>query len=127
MFGGNSNWQGPIWMPVNALIIRALLTYYLYYGDSFNIECPTGSGTLMNFFDVSKDITNRLTGIFLRDEQGRRPRVWWDREVPERPALAGSHSFLQVFPWRQWGGTGRKPPNRLDETGSQAYRAFCPT
>jgi hypothetical protein len=48
MFGGNSNWRGPIWMPVNAMIIRALLNYYLYYGDAFRIECPTGSGRLMN-------------------------------------------------------------------------------
>ena len=54
MFGGNSNWRGPIWMPVNALIIRALMTYYLYYGDSFKIECPTGSGHLMNLFEVGR-------------------------------------------------------------------------
>ena len=61
MFGGNSNWRGPIWMPVNALIIRALLQYYLYYGDNFKIECPTGSGNLMNLFEVSKEIADRLT------------------------------------------------------------------
>jgi hypothetical protein len=73
MFGGNSNWRGPIWMPVNGLIIRALLNYYLYYGDNFKIECPTGSGHLMNLFDVSKEIASRLTRIFLRDENGRRP------------------------------------------------------
>jgi hypothetical protein len=73
MFGGNSNWRGPIWMPVNALIIRALLQYYLYYGDTFTIECPTGSGQLMNLFEVAKEISNRLTRIFLRDARGRRP------------------------------------------------------
>jgi hypothetical protein len=73
MSGGNSNWRGPIWMPVNALIIRALLTFYQYYGDNFKIECPTGSGTMMNLFEVSKEITNRLTRIFLRNEQGKRP------------------------------------------------------
>jgi len=73
MFGGNSNWRGPVWMPVNALIIRALLNFYLYYGDNFRIECPTGSGKLMNLFEVSKEISNRLTRIFLRDEHGRRP------------------------------------------------------
>jgi hypothetical protein len=73
MFGGNSNWRGPIWMPVNAVIIRALLQYYLYYGDNFKIECPTGSGKIMNLFEVSKEIANRLTGIFLRDKNGRRP------------------------------------------------------
>jgi hypothetical protein len=73
MFGGNSNWRGPVWMPVNALIIRALLNFHLYYGDNFKIECPTGSGKLMNLFEVSKEISNRLTRIFLRDERGRRP------------------------------------------------------
>jgi hypothetical protein len=73
MFGGNSNWRGPIWMPVNALLIRALLQYYLYYGDSFKVECPTGSGSWMNLFEVSREIANRLTRIFLRDASGRRP------------------------------------------------------
>ena len=73
MFGGNSNWRGPIWMPVNALIIRALLNFYLYYGDAFTIECPTGSGKVMNLFEVSKEIADRLTRIFTRDEHGRRP------------------------------------------------------
>ena len=61
MFGGNSNWRGPVWMPVNVLIIRALLNFYLYYGDNFKIECPTGSGKMMNLFEVSKEIADRLT------------------------------------------------------------------
>ena len=56
MFGGNSNWRGPVWMPVNALLIRALLQFYLYYGDNFKVECPTGSGQMMNLFEVSKEI-----------------------------------------------------------------------
>ena len=58
MFGGNSNWRGPIWMPVNAILIRALMSYYLYYGDNFKIECPTGSGNLMNLFEVAHEIAN---------------------------------------------------------------------
>jgi hypothetical protein len=73
MFGGNSNWRGPIWMPVNALLVRALLSFYLYYGDNFKIECPTGSGKLMNLFQVAREIANRLARIFLRDRSGRRP------------------------------------------------------
>ncbi len=73
MFGGNSNWRGPVWMPVNMMIIRALLNFYLYYGDNFKVECPTGSGKMMNLFEVSKEIGDRLTRIFLRDERGRRP------------------------------------------------------
>jgi hypothetical protein len=73
MFGGNSNWRGPIWFPVNALLIRALVQYYAYYGDKFKIECPTGSGHQMNLFEVSREIANRLSRTFLRDENGRRP------------------------------------------------------
>jgi hypothetical protein len=73
MFGGNSNWRGPVWMPMNALLIRALLQYYLYYGDSFKIECPTGSGIEMNLFEVAHEIANRLTSLFVRDASGRRP------------------------------------------------------
>src|SRR5258707_13656623 len=71
MFGGNSNWRGPVWMPVNALLIRALMSFYLFYGDSFKIECPTGSGRLMNLFEVSREIANLLKGIFPRDKAGR--------------------------------------------------------
>ncbi len=73
IFGGNSNWRGPVWMPINALIIRALFHYYGYYGDNFKIECPTGSGKMMNLFEVAHEIANRLTRIFLRDGAGRRP------------------------------------------------------
>ena len=73
MFGGNSNWRGPIWMPTNALLIRALLQFYLYYGDSFRVECPTGSGNHLNLFEVAREIANRLARIFLRDATGRRP------------------------------------------------------
>jgi hypothetical protein len=73
MFGGNSNWRGPVWMPVNALIIRALLNFYGFYGDGFRVECPTGSGRMMSLFEVAKEIADRLTRIFLRDAQGHRP------------------------------------------------------
>ena len=73
MFGGNSNWRGPVWMPMNVLIIRALLELYLYYGEDVRVECPTRSGKKMNLFEVSHEISKRLTRLFLRDEQGRRP------------------------------------------------------
>ncbi len=73
MFGGNSNWRGPIWLPVNALIIRALLQFYLYYGNEFRVECPTGSGQMRTLFEVAREISERLTSIFLRDAGGRRP------------------------------------------------------
>jgi hypothetical protein len=73
MFGGNSNWRGPIWMPMNVLLIRALLQFYLFYGDSFTVECPTGSGRSMHLFDVAKEIAARNCSIFLVDKDGRRP------------------------------------------------------
>src|SRR5207253_5812935 len=73
MFGGNSNWRGPIWMPVNGLIIRALLQYYAYFGDRFTIECPTGSGRQMNLYQVAEEISGRLASIFLRNSDGQRP------------------------------------------------------
>ena len=73
MFGGNSNWRGPVWMPVNILIVRALLNLYAYYGNEFTVECPTGSGKQMNLFEVSREISRRLGAIFLRNEQGMRP------------------------------------------------------
>jgi hypothetical protein len=79
MFGGNSNWRGPVWMPVNALIIRALLQYHAFYGDDFRVECPTGSGNLMTLYEVSQELGSRLETIFTRDEQGRRP-VYGDTE-----------------------------------------------
>jgi hypothetical protein len=72
MFGGNSNWRGPIWMPVNGLIVRALLQYYTYYGNDFTVECPTGSGRQMNLYQVAQELTRRLASIFVRDSEGRR-------------------------------------------------------
>jgi hypothetical protein len=73
MFGGNSNWRGPVWMPINILTLRGLLQFYLYYGDNFTIECPTGSGRMINLFEIAMDIARRLTKIFLKEEDGRRP------------------------------------------------------
>jgi len=73
MFGGNSNWRGPIWMPMNVLIIRALLQMYSYYGNDFKVECPTGSGNRMTLFEVAEDLTKRLSRIFLPDKEGQRP------------------------------------------------------
>ena len=73
LFGGNSNWRGPVWFPVNVLIIRALLALYAFYGNDFTVECPTGSGVRMNLFEVAREIGTRLTRIFTRDERGMRP------------------------------------------------------
>jgi hypothetical protein len=106
MFGGNSNWRGPVWMPVNALIIRALLNFYLYYGDNFKIECPTGSGKLMNLFEVSKEISNRLTRIFLRDEQGRRPVYGGTEKFQNDPFWHDNILFYEYFHGDNGAGLG---------------------
>jgi hypothetical protein len=90
LFGGNSNLRGPVWMPANALIIRALLHYYGYYGTDFTVECPTGSGKQMTLFEVAKEISRRLTAIFLADESG------------QRPVFGGTSKFLQDPHWRDY-------------------------
>ncbi len=97
MFGGNSNWRGPVWMPVNMLILRALLQYYLYYGNSFTIECPTGSGKLMNLHEVAEEIGRRLTKIFLKDEQGIRPMHGASKKFQEDPHWRDYPLFYEYF------------------------------
>ena len=106
MFGGNSNWRGPIWMPVNALIIRALLNFYLYYGDDFKIECPTGSGKLMNLFEVSKEIAARLGRIFTRDEHGRRPVYGGTEKFQSDPHWRDHILFYEYFHGDNGAGLG---------------------
>jgi len=106
MFGGNSNWRGPIWMPVNALIIRALMHYFAYYGDSFKIECPTGSGNLMNLFEVAREIANRLTRIFLRDESGQRPVFGEAEKFQKDPYWRDSLLFYEYFHGDNGAGIG---------------------
>jgi hypothetical protein len=106
MFGGNSNWRGPIWMPVNMLLIRALLQFYLYYGDSFRIECPTGSGHEMNLFEVAREIARRLTSIFLRDEHGHRPVNGGARKFQEDPHWRDLILFYEYFHGDNGAGIG---------------------
>jgi mannosylglycerate hydrolase MGH1-like protein len=106
MFGGNSNWRGPIWMPVNVVLIRALLQFYIYYGDNFKIECPTGSGKWMNLFDVAKEIANRLTRIFLRDESGRRPVYGATEKFQTDPYWKDCILFYEYFHGDNGAGLG---------------------
>jgi hypothetical protein len=73
MFGGNSNWRGPVWMPMNLLLVRALLQLFSYYGEDFTLEYPTGSGEQKDLFDIAQCVAERIAGIFLKDENGRRP------------------------------------------------------
>jgi hypothetical protein len=106
MFGGNSNWRGPIWMPVNALLIRALQQFYLYYGDSFTVECPTGSGKMMNLFEVSREIADRLTHIFTPDERGRRPVYGGTERFQSDPYWRGYVLFYEYFHGDNGAGLG---------------------
>ncbi|HSM86254.1 MAG TPA: hypothetical protein VLT16_08890, partial [Candidatus Limnocylindrales bacterium] len=106
MFGGNSNWRGPVWMPVNVLIIRALLNFYLYYGDNFKIECPTGSGKMMNLFEVSREIADRLTRIFTRDEHGRRAVYGGTEKFQSDPNWRDHILFYEYFHGDNGAGLG---------------------
>ncbi|MFN8628281.1 MAG: glucosidase [Candidatus Binatia bacterium] len=106
MFGGNSNWRGPVWMPVNVLIVRALLNFYLYYGDHFTIECPTGSGKLMNLFAVAREISDRLVRIFLRDERGRRPVYGGTEKFQTDPHWRDYILFYEYFHGDNGAGLG---------------------
>jgi len=106
MFGGNSNWRGPIWMWGNAMIIRALLNFYLYYGDNFTIECPTGSGKMMNLFEVSKEIADRLSRIFLRNEQGKRPVYGGTEQFQSDPHWRDHLLFYEYFHGDNGAGLG---------------------
>jgi hypothetical protein len=73
IFGGNSNWRGPVWFPINFLLIESLQKFHHYYGDDFKVECPTGSGRLATLNEVGNELSNRLIKLFLRDEKGERP------------------------------------------------------
>jgi hypothetical protein len=106
MFGGNSNWRGPIWMPVNALIIRALLQYYAYYGNDFTVECPTGSGRRMTLYQVAEEIARRLANIFLRGKDGRRPVYGGTRKFQEDPHWRDYILFYEYFHGDNGAGLG---------------------
>jgi len=97
MFGGNSNWRGPVWMPVNLLVLRALLNLYQFYGDDFKVECPTGSGKYLTLFEVAKEIGQRLSSIFLRDAAGRRPVYGGAKKFQEDPHWKDYILFYEYF------------------------------
>jgi hypothetical protein len=97
MFGGNSNWRGPIWMPVNTLIIRALLQYYTYYGNDFTVECPTGSGRQMNLYQVAENLSERLAAMFLKDQNGARPANGGAAKFKDDPHWRDYVQFYEYF------------------------------
>jgi hypothetical protein len=106
MFGGNSNWRGPIWMPVIALIVRSLLNYYTFFGDDFQIECPTGSGNMVNLYQVAEEIAHRLASIFLRDASGRRPVFGGMEKFQTDPHWRDNILFYEYFHGDNGAGLG---------------------
>jgi hypothetical protein len=106
MFGGNSNWRGPIWAPLNALIVRAMLQMYAYYGNDFRVECPTGSGQMMTLFEVAQELTRRLGSVFLRGADGRRPVYGGTRKFQEDPHFRDHLLFYEYFHGDNGAGLG---------------------
>jgi len=106
MFGGNSNWRGPVWMPVNGLLIRGLLNLYQFYGDEFKVECPTGSRKYMTLYEVAKELARRLSSIFLRDASGNRPVYGGTRKFQEDPHWKDYILFYEYFHGDNGAGLG---------------------
>jgi len=106
MFGGNSNWRGPVWMPVNGLLLRALLNLYQFYGDDFKVECPTGSGKYMTLYEVAKELASRLSSIFLRNAEGKRPVYGGAKKFQEDPYWKDYILFYEYFHGDNGAGLG---------------------
>ena len=103
LFGGNSNWRGPVWFPVNYLLIESLQKFHHYYGFHFRVECPTGSGTFLNISEIADELSRRLTRLFLRDENGRRPVFGANEKMQTDPHFRDYVLFSEYFD----GDTGR--------------------
>jgi hypothetical protein len=120
LFGGNSNWRGPIWFPLNYLLVEALERYHHFYGDSLKVECPTGSGRMMNLAEVAQELAGRLARIFLADENGMRPCHGTDRRYAEDPAWKDLVLFYEYFHGDSGRGVGAS-----HQTGWTALAARC--
>ncbi len=127
MFGGNSNWRGPIWMPVNALIIRALLQYYAYYGNEFTVECPTGSGRRMNLYQVAEEISRRLGNIFLKGKDGHRPVNGNEKKLQEDPHWRDYIQFYEYFHGDNGAGLGANHQTGWTGVIARAMHLFATT
>ena len=119
MFGGNSNWRGPVWMPVNLLIVRALLNLYGFFGDDFKVQCPSGSGQYMTLFEVAREIERRLSGTFLRDASGRRPVYGGTKKFQEDPHWRDLILFYEYFHGDNGAGLGAS--HQTGWTGTVAF------
>jgi hypothetical protein len=127
MFGGNSNWRGPIWMPVNGLIIRALLMYYTYYGENFIVECPTGSGRRMNLYQVAEELSRRLTSIFLHDKDYRRPVYGESAKFQQDPHWRDHLLFYEYFHGDNGAGLGASHQTGWTGIIARAMHLFATT
>ena len=124
MFGGNSNWRGPVWMPVNMIIIRALLNFYLYYGDNFKIECPTGSGRMMNLFEVSQGDCRPAQPHLPAYEHGRRPVYGGTEKFQTDPHWRDHILFYEYFHGDNGAGLGASHQTGWTGLVAQIIRFF---
>jgi hypothetical protein len=120
MFGGNSNWRGPIWFPMNVLLLNALERYHAVYGTDFKVECPSGSGTMLTLQEVQEEIARRLVRLFLRDSQGRRPAHGDEQRYMDNPHWKDLVLFSEYFCGDTGRGTGAS-----HQTGWTALAATC--
>src|SRR2546423_4773753 len=97
LFGGNSNWRGPIWMPLNFLIIESLQKFHHYYGDDFKVECPTGSGKFVTINEAAEEISRRLARLFLKGEDGQRPVLKYHPKLATDPHFKDYVLFHEYF------------------------------
>jgi hypothetical protein len=113
LFGGNSNWRGPVWMPLNYLLIEALRRYGEYYGPRFLVECPTGSGRALRLDQVAAELARRVARLFLRDAGGRRPAAG------DHPLLQGDPAWRDLFPFHEYfdGDTGEAAAQAIRPAG----------
>jgi hypothetical protein len=124
LFGGNSNWRGPVWFPVNTLLVRALLVYYSYYGDDFKVECPTGSGQMMTLYEVAREISLRLARIFERDEHGKRPVFGGVEKFQNDPHWRDHILFYEYFHGDNGAGLGANHQTGWTGLVAVAYKLF---
>ena len=127
MFGGNSNWRGPVWFPVNYLLMEALQRYDYFYGDTFTVECPTGSGKRITLGEAADELGRRLVRLFLPDAKGRRPCHGDDSRYATDPNFKDLDSILRIFPRRHRPRLRRQPPNRLDRPRRQNHPGLGPS
>jgi hypothetical protein len=126
-FGGNSNWRGPVWIPVNLLIIRSLMVMYQYYGEDFKVECPTGSGNMMTLFQVAQEISNRIARIFLPDANGRRPVYGGTEKFQTDPHWRNLILFYEYFHGDNGAGIGASHQTGWTGTVARLIQLFAVT